>query len=369
MVKKPDYVFLGIVIALVFLGIIILTSASAPFSLKNFDTPYYFLNHQIIFGLLPGAVLAFCVYKMDLQKIKKIAPVLFLINLTLLGIIFLPGIGAESGGASRWIKMGPISFQPAEFLKLTFILYLASWLANKTERTGKFLKNEDNSTQTFIVFLAILGLISLFLALQPDVSTLAILAATAGIMYFLNQTPLRHSGLALLAGAGSLAALVKFAPYRINRLLIFLNRNIDPSGHGYQIDQSLIAVGSGGVWGRGFGMSGQKLGFLPQSISDTIFAVFAEETGFAGGVILVLLLALFLWFGFRIAKKSRNKFAKLAAIGITSWISIQGFVNIGAMIGILPIAGIPLPFVSYGGSALITEMIGAGLLLNISKSS
>ena len=368
MKKHPDYILIGVVVILIILGILILASVSAPLSQQRFGNTYYFLNHQLLFGLLLGILLAFLVFKIRLDFFKKWASPLLLINLILLAMVFLPKIGYSAGGAARWLSLGPISFQPSEFLKLTSILYFAAWL---TSRTGakKFGggRTEKGFSQTFIAFLIVVGLISSLLIFQPDISTLGIIVLVATLMYFLAETPLWHSILFVLLGAGGLLTLIKLAPYRAARLLVFLKPEIDPMGIGYQIKQALIAVGSGGISGLGLGMSQQRLGFLPQSISDSIFAILAEETGFIGCLILIFLFLIFLWRGFEIAKVSQNKFSQLAALGITSWITLQALTNIGSMIGILPLTGIPLPFISYGGSALVSELAGVGILLNISK--
>jgi len=360
--RVPDVVLIAVVLALLLLGILILASVSASFSQEKFGSSFYFLNHQIIFGLIPGIILAFLAFRIRLETLKKWVPVLLLINLALLLMVFLPEIGAQAGGATRWISLGPISFQPSEFLKITFILYLAAWLASRTERVKGF-------GQTFVAFLLVISIISLFLILQPDISTLAIIVISAALMYFLATTPIWHSILIILIGMGGLSALIKIAPYRLNRLLVFLNPEVDPMGIGYQIKQAIIAVGSGGIFGQGLGMSSLRFGFLPHSMSDAIFAIFAEEAGFVGAAILILLFLIFLWRGFKIAKISQDKFSQLSALGITAWICLQGFINIASMIEILPLSGTPLPFVSYGGSALISELIGVGILLNISRSS
>ena len=370
--KKPlnYYFFLGSVFLLLFSGIIILASVSSPVSLKEFDTPYYFLKRQLLFGLLPGGALAFFISqkKDSVGLLKKWALVLLGINLILMFLVFLPGIGKASGGAARWLNLGPLSFQSAGFLKLTFIIYLASWLASKTEKISQKAGKKDIGW-TFFAFAAIIGLIGLLLMFQPDISTLVIVVLSAVLMYFSAGTPFRHSAAAAVAGAAALAFLIKFTPYRLNRLLVFLNPDLDPLGKGYQIKQALLAVGSGGVAGVGLGMSNQKFGFLPQSMSDSIFAVFAEETGFLGAAFLIFLFLLFSWAGFRIIKGGQDKFSQLLAMGITSWIVLQGFINIGSIIGILPITGVPLPFISHGGTALITELVGVGILLNIAKKT
>lgn len=375
--KSPDYILIIITVILVILGTLILASISAFLSQEKYGNPYYFLKHQIIFGLIPGLILGFLAYKIRLDLLKKWAPFLLLINLILLTMVFLPKIGVNAGGASRWINIGPITFQPSEFLKLTFILYLASWLAGRTEKRKEVLKKKEFTSiskkllgefsQTLIAFLIIIGLISLFLIFQPHISTLATIISIGTVMYFLAGTPLWQSFLIILIGAGGLYALIKFASYRLKRWMVFLNPEIDPLGMSYQLKQALIAVGSGGIFGLGLGMSRQKFGFLPQSISDSIFAIFSEETGFLGAMILISLFLLFLWQGFKISKEAESKFLQLTALGITFWIIFQAFVNIGAMIGILPLTGVPLPFISYGGTHLVAELIGVGILLNISR--
>jgi len=366
-----DYILLGTIGLLLAAGILILASVSAPYSQGKFDNTYYFLNHQLIYGLIPGLILGILAFKINLSLIKKWAPFLLLGNLLLLGMVFIPNIGLRIEGAVRWINLGPISFQPSEFLKLTFILYLAAWLASRVPSQNKYKSQviEKGFSQTLLVFFIIFGLIALTLVFQPDISTLAVIFLIALLMYFVNNTPFFHSILIILLGIGGLFSLAKLSPYRANRLLVFFNPEIDPMGMGYQLKQSLIAVGSGGITGVGLGMSMQKLGFLPQPISDSIFAVFSEEAGFAGSLFLIFLFLIFLWRGFKIAKETGNRFCQLTALGITSWIVIQAFVNIGAMIGILPLTGIPLPFIGYGGSALIATLIGAGILLNISKNA
>jgi len=371
MVKKsshPDYILVMVAVVLLILGILVLASVSASLSQEKFGTTYYFLNRQILWIIL-GIILAFLAFKIRLNFLKKWAPLLLLINLILLAMVFLPKIGIGLGGADRWINLGPISFQPSEFLKLTFILYLAAWLTSRTphQRKSGLGQTEKAFSQTLIAFLIVMGIISLFLIFQPDISTLGLIVLVAALMYFLTNTPLWHSILIILIGLGALLTLTKLAPYRAARLLVFLKPETDPMGIGYQIKQSLIAVGSGGILGLGLGMSRQKFGFLPGSVSDSIFAIFSEETGLIGCLILISLFLIFLWRGFKIAKECKDKFSQLTALGISSWIILQAFVNIGSMIGILPLTGIPLPFISYGGSALITELIGVGILLNISK--
>ena len=365
-VNKPDYVLLVIVFGILCMGLLILASVSASYSFKKYGETYHLLNHQLLYGLLPGLILGYLAFRLDLNKLKKYTPILLLFTFFLMLLVFVPFLGVKAGDAARWIMVGPFSFQPSELLKLTFVFYLASWLAGRKSKdnpnVGKF-----GISQTFFAFMAMAAIIIILLFLQSDVSTLGVIILVGFIMYFSAGTSLIENIMILVLGAGGLGVLIKVAPYRMNRLLVFLNPDLDPMGLGYQLKQSLIAIGSGGIFGLGLGMSAQKLGYLPQTISDSIFAIFSEETGFIGAFFLLALFLTFAWRGYYIAKKTNDAFFKLTAIGISSWIILQSFVNIGAMVGLLPLTGIPLPFISYGGSALVITMIGAGILLNISR--
>ena len=367
--RSPDYPLIVILFLLIILSTLILSSVSAVFSQEKYGYPTYFLFHQVVYGLAIGIFLGFLAYKIPLSLFRKTAFILFIITLILLGLVFMPKFGFESGGASRWIGWGSVSFQPAEFLKITFILYLAAWLASLTELSSPRQKRTKKHNIILGAFLVIMAILSFFLILQPNIGTLGILFAIALLMYFAAGTPFWHIIFMVLTGTVMILALIKIKPYILSRFLVFLNPEIDPLGIGYQLKQSLIAVGSGGIIGLGLGFSRQKFGFVPQSIGDSIFAIFAEEAGFIGATILVILFLAFVWRGLGIAKRAPDKFSQLTALGITSWICVQAFVNIGVTIGILPLTGVPLPFVSYGGSHLIAELIGVGILLNISKYS
>jgi len=336
------------------------------------------LNHQLLFGVLPGLALGLVAFFTPLSLFKKWSLAALLLNIILLGMVFLPLVGANIGGAHRWIFLGPISFQPSELLKITFILYVASWLAGRTPLARRSAprapKNhlaksarDETFKKTFLPFVSMLGIVSLLLVLQPDVSTLFVVSSIALVLYFLAGTPVWHSFAIVGAGFAILLLLIRIAPYRLNRLLVFLDPSQDPLGKSYQLKQALIGIGSGGLTGAGFGLSFQKFGVLPEPISDSIFAVFAEETGFVGSAFLILLLFAFTWRGFVISQRASDQFSRLTAAGIAFWIFFQSAVNIGSMIGVFPLAGIPLPFISYGGSALVVELIALGILLNISR--
>ncbi len=363
-IRRPDYILLFSTACLILLGGLVLVSVSLAMSEGKMASPFHYLNHQILYGLLPGAILAFILFKIDLSILKRFALLFLLINIVLLIMVFLPHIGINFRGASRWIRVGPFSFQPSELLKLSFVLYLSSWLASRYEK----IKRDNNFLKTFLPFLIIIGAIGLFLLLQPDMSTFLIIISTAAIMYFLAETPLWHSILLMVIIAIGSIILIMVAPYRFNRVRVLFNPELDPMGIGYQVKQASIAIGSGGVFGSGLGLSQRRFGFVPHSISDSTFAIFAKETGFFGSMILIFLYMIFFWRGIKISRESLDKFSRFCAFGITIWIILQSFVNIGSMAGIMPLMGVPLPFISYGGSALISELAGVGILLNISKT-
>lgn len=371
--RHINYYFLLLVTFLTGFGILFLAALSAPASLQVRGNTNYYLFNQVV-KLAIGVVVGIVVFLLPLKFFKKISPALLIINLVLLALVFLPGLGTKFWGAQRWVSVGNFTFQPSEFLKITSILYLSALLSNRFSQTTKkswaysVKKSYYNFIRVFLPFLFLSGIIAVILIFQKDLSTLGIVSITLLAVYFAAGTPLWHTILSIIAGVGGVMALIKIEPYRVQRFLVFLNPETDPLGTGFQLKQSLLAIGSGGIFGKGLGMSTQKFGFLPQAISDSVFAILGEETGIIGTSILILLFLLFFWLGFKIANRAADKFSKLTAIGITIWITSQAFLNIASTISIFPISGIPLPFFSYGGSHLITEIIGVGILLNISKN-
>jgi len=346
---------------LLILGFLTLTSASIYVSEKNYGFGFYYSLRQIVVGFLPGIILGLILYKVDFSKLKKWSFFLLLLNILFLVLVFVPKIGLERGGARRWINLKYFTFQPSEYLKLIFILYLSSWLESR-------LLKKKEGTLTFFAFLFLLGAISLLLILQPDFSTLLIIWTISLSVYFLLDTPLWH--IVLLAVILFLVGtfILVLTPYRVQRILAFLNPESDPLGMSYQLKQGIIAIGAGRIFGSGIGLSKQKLGILPQSITDAIFPIFAEEWGFVGCVLLFYLYLIFFWRGIKIGREQKNIFAKSIAFGISVWIISQTILNIGGMLKLLPLAGVPLPFISYGGSALSIEIGAIGLLLKISKT-
>jgi cell division protein FtsW len=370
---------LAIVGTLTLFGILMIATVSAPLSLEKFGNTWHYLFHQIFLGLLPAIFLGILFFKIRLSTLKKYAVVLLSLNLIALILVFIPKIGVSIGGAHRWIALGSISFQPSEFLKISFLLYLAAWLSRRDKsllhpsfHSGS-QKRKRTGSQTLIAFLIILAVLACLLIKQPDMGTLMTIAITSASIYFITPSPFWHKISIIFAGIGVTILLIIIAPYRMERLMSFLHPELDPLNQGYQIHQSFISIGSGKIFGIGspfgLGMSQQKFGFLPHSMSDSIFAIIGEEMGFIGCIVLVALFLTFAWKGLKIAKESPDNFSYLLALGITIWITIQAFLNMGAMTGLLPLTGIPLPFISYGGSHIIVELIGTGILLNISKNT
>jgi cell division protein FtsW len=283
-------------------------------------------------------------------------------SVILLTLVFIPGLSSDFGTSKSWVNIfGLFSFQPAEIVKLTFLFYLAAWL----ERQGTYKVKDFRGG--FVPFLLALGLIAVLIIMQPDVGTLSIIGAMAIAMYFAAGASWAHLGLLVLGGLAGLGALIAAAPYRAARFTTFLYPELDPQGVGYHINQALLAIGSGGFFGLGYGNSRQKFEYLPEVANDSIFAVVAEEMGFVFSVFLVFL---FLWFFLRALKISQNApdaFGKYVVVGVASWIGIQAMVNIGSMVGIMPMTGVTLPFVSYGGTSLAISLAAIGVILNISR--
>ncbi|MBI2484114.1 putative lipid II flippase FtsW [Candidatus Uhrbacteria bacterium] len=359
----PDYLLVGCFILLVLIGLVMLSSASSVVSFQKFDTTYYYITHQLLFGFLPGLLFCYLASRIDYHVWEGLAPIFLVLSIGLLLLVFIPGFGFEAGGAQRWAHIGPIVFQPSEVVKLTFLLYLAAWL---TKRKGPEMRDLSYG---FLPFVVLVGSVSLLVILQPDMGTMGIIALISAFMYVMSGAPLAHLGLIGLGGVALSYVLLQVAPYRMERLTVFLNPGLDPLGNGYHINQALLAIGSGGIFGRGFGLSRQKYAYLPEVVGDSIFAVIAEELGFILAVGLIALFVFFAMRGLRIARRAPDSFGFLISVGIVSWIIFQAFVNIGAMIAMLPLTGIPLPFVSYGGTALIVSMTAVGILINISRQT
>lgn len=351
---------LFISLAILIVGLLILASASMVISQKNFGTISFYILRQFLYGgILGGLVLAFTQW-LPYRVWKRFALPLMILSFLLAALLFLPQLSYVAGGARRWLHIGSFSFQPSEVLKFSFLVYLASWL----DARRKEIKSVSYGMIPFSIMIAIVGT---FLVMQKDIGTLGVIVATAGILYFLGGGKISQMAMLGLFGLIALLLLIQIEPYRLNRVLVFLHPQTDPKGVGYQINQASIGIGSGGFWGLGFGKSLQKYSYLPEPMGDSIFAIFAEETGFIGACGLLALFAAFFWRGLFIAKRAPDMFGKLLAAGISAGILTQAFINMSAISGLLPLTGIPLPMVSYGGTSLVITMASIGVLLNISK--
>lgn len=357
---SPDALLVLTVLGLLFFGLLMVASASSVIAAQFRGDQYALLKHQVVFGALGGLV-AFAVgFFVPYRAWRRAALPVMVIALMLLVLVFVPGVGARYGEASRWIIFGPISLQPTELTKLAFIIYLAALL----EKKGEAVRDFKSSVIPFLVLVTVIGIL---VALQPDIGTLFIITLIAGAMILAAGFRWRHLFVLALSGAAVFSVLFNAARYRLARLIAFLHPELDPKGIGYQINQALLAVGTGGWLGLGLGRSRQKYLYLPEPATDSIFAIIAEELGFLGGLFVLAAFIFIAYRGYRIAARCPDIFGKLLASGITSWLVLQAFINVGAIIGIIPLTGVPLPFISYGGSALVAVLFAAGVLVNISK--
>ncbi len=359
-IKDYDRIFFLLTSAIVVLGLFILASASLSISTERFGHSYYFLLHQIIFGLLPGLLLFYLALKIPYRYLRNIALPLLLFAIFLMFLVFLPKIGMYHGGARRWIVLGPLTFQPSEFLKFAYIVYLSAWLESKSKQLNTFKFG-------LLPFAIMTAFIASFLVMQPDIGTLGVLIASIFALFYLSGVKMKQLGILAGAGAVILLILIIAEPYRMDRITTFFSPNASPQGSGYQINQALIATGSGGLLGRGFGMSRQKFSYLPEPIGDSIFAVYAEEMGFLGSITLLSLFLLFFVRGINITKMAPDSFGRYLGAGLLFLITFQIIINIAAITGMIPLTGIPLSLVSYGGSAMMVTMLEVGVIFNISK--
>jgi len=360
---SPDIIlFLSFTILIIF-GLFVLSSAGAAVGYQNFGDSYYFIKHQLLNGLIPGIFLFCILVNINYQIWKKFTLPLLIISFLALIVVFIPGVSSTYGTAHSWINLFGFSFQPAELVKLTFLLYLATWLEKRGVHGVKDLY------YGFMPFLFVLGIISVLMLLQPDMGSLSIIIFMAMAVFFASGAKFKHVAFIVLGGILSIYLLIIKSPYRAARLTTFLHPELDPQGIGYHINQAFLAIGSGGFWGRGFGLSRQKFQYLPEATGDSIFAILAEELGFFVCVLTILLFLFILWRALKIAKNSPDQFGRLVVVGIIAWFLFQAFFNIASMVGLLPMTGIPLPFISYGGSALAISMGAIGILLNISRQA
>ena len=359
--SAPDYVFLGVVAFLVVFGLVMLTSASSDLAAARFGNSYYYLTHQLLFGLLPGLI-GFCVgFFVYYRHWERWATVILIASIVLLILVFTP-LGHAEKGATRWLSIGSFTFQPSELLKLTFFIYLASWISRNEARRKSF-------SEGFLPFMLLVVGVVVLLIVQPA-TTVAILIFAASLgMYFTAGGRFSFIVVAVLIAGLGISLLIAVTPYRMQRILTFLHPNSDTQASGYQITQAQNAIGSGRLLGVGFGKSTTKLKYLPEPIGDSIFAVIAEELGFVGATAVVLAFLFLVLRGLRIARGAPDEFSRLLVTSFTVVLGLQAFVNMGAISGIIPLTGVPLPFVSYGGTALAVFLTMCGVIANISRHS
>ncbi len=360
-IRQPiDRILLWLIVGLSIFGVVMLLSASGPISFQAYSDPIYFVRRQILLGLLPGAALFFICSRLDARMFERMAVPAFFVTIFLLLIVFVPGIGHAVGGSRSWVRIFGMQFQPTEFAKFTFLIYISAWLASWGTQSKMTLERA-------ISYFGALGLVVLLLVIEPDTGTMAVIAGTAMLLYLAAGAPLIWFGTVSGVFLSLFVILVTIAPYRARRIMTFIHPELDPKGIGYHINQAILAVGSGGLFGLGYGQSRQKYLYLPEAQGDSIFAVMAEELGFFAVVIVILAIGALVWRCFAIAKKANTRFELLFASGVGIWVGIQTVINIASMIGLMPMTGVTLPFVSYGNSSLVSLFAALGVVASIGR--
>jgi len=356
--NNPDYILMFVVFALVSIGVLMVFSASTIMARQLGDAFYYIKRH--LFSLIVGMLACYVGYRVNYKEWSKWSFHLLMLSIFLLFLVYVPGIGMKISGARRWIDLGIYTFQPAELAKISLIMFVSTQLVNIKDNIKDFMKG--------IAPILIPTLFIGFLIFrQPDLGTTFVIVMTSIMLIFIAGARMKH--ILLLFGAGFASTLIAIytSGYRARRMIAFLDPWKDPQNVGFHIIQSLIAVGSGGLLGLGLGGSKQKFLYLPQNYTDFIFAIFSEEMGFVGAIVIIILFFIFIARGLRIALNAPDKFSMLLSSGIMFWIALQMFVNIAVVIGLMPTTGIPLPYLSYGGSSIVITLFATGILLNISR--
>ena len=359
MIRKTRINLLTISIVLICIGIVMIYSSSSIYAWEKYGDSFYFLKRHLSF-LMVGVIFTFLAMVIDYRLFRKRARLLLWIALILLVLVLIPGLGREVSGARRWFRFKFISFQPSEFANLALIIYIADFIARKGDKIKMLLNG-------FIPTICVLGATSLLILLQPDLGTVIALSSVVLVMLFVAGVRGRYILSLILCSLPALYLLVFSVPYRRARILAFLNPWLDPKGTGFQIIQSQIAIGSGGLFGRGLGHSQQKLFYLPAAHTDFIFSIIGEELGLLGTLGVIVLFMIFIQQGLKIIKNAQDKFGYFLALGLVLMISLKAIVNIGVSCGVFPTKGLPLPFISYGGSSLIFDMVSLGILINIAR--
>jgi cell division protein FtsW len=357
---RADGVVVATVASLVALGLIMIFSASSAFAVALHHDAAYFLKRQLAW-LAFAALAAYAVYRIDYRKLRALAPWALGANLIALGLVLVPHVGKLAGGASRWLGAGPFQFEPSEFAKLSLVLYLASALAAKGERVRSLVHG-------VFPLAFVTGLMAMLVIKQPDFGTASLLAFTAATMLFVGGARIEHLLLVGAAVTPPAVLLIRHDPYKWARIVAFLDPWKDPQDKGFHIVQSLMALGSGGLFGEGLGFSRQKFFWLPEAHTDFIGAIIGEELGYVGIVAIVALFVVFAYRAVRIALAAPDRFGFFLAIGAMASIVIQAFVNLGVVSSSWPVTGVPLPFISFGGSSLVTSLVAVALVVNVGRA-
>jgi len=360
--RSLDPVIVSLTAVLLVFGLLMLMSASGPVAIQRTGDSLYYVKRQILNGILPGLMLFWLLAIVDYRKWKPLAFFALLASIGLLVMVYIPGIGTMHGGSRSWVQIGPVGFQPSEVVKLTYLIYLSAWLASR--------RNADaHDAETGILpFLGSLGAITILLVLQPDTGSMAVIVGTSLMLYLISGAPIAWFAGLFAAGCGFLALLIKLSPYRAARFMTFLHPELDPKGIGYHINQAVLAIGSGGPFGLGYGHSRQKYLYLPEVESDSISAIMAEELGYVGVLAFLAVFGWLVWRCFSIARDCKDPFGSYLAAGIGSWFAIQLLLNVGSMTGLLPITGVTLPFISHGGSSMVVLIGAMGLVAGIART-
>jgi cell division protein FtsW len=355
----PDYLLLVAAAMLVIAGMLAVYSSSFAVGYHEYGNTNYFVTRQAIFALVGVAAMVFFM-RLDYNRLRVLSLPMMLVALLALLLVLVPGIGVERNGSARWLELGPISVQPSEYAKLALVIYISAWLTSRGGDIHKF-------SLGFVPFVLMLGIVGGLIMAEPDMGTTIIVLLTASTLFFVAGAPLSH--LALLLAVGGLISLmvVQQRDYQMDRLMSYIDPEADPQGNGFQILQLLIALGSGGPLGLGWAESRQKFFYVPGAHTDGVMAIIGEEIGFVGLLLVIGLFAFFIFRGLKITVNARDRFGTLLAIGIISWIAFQTLINIAGITRTIPLTGVPVPFLSYGGSSLIALMAAVGVLLSVSR--
>jgi cell division protein FtsW len=356
---SPDRWLFGGVLALVTLGVVMVYSASAIIAAERFGDPFFFLKKQLFWAAL-GAAGLWGAMRLDYRMLERLVVPLLALSFVLLVLVLIPPVGQSINGTRRWFRLGPLSFQPVELAKIALVLYLASFLARRPEVIRSFRRG-------LLPLLLVAGGMAGLTILQPDLGNSLTLVVLAMALAYLAGARTSHLVAVVTAALPVVGLLVALKPYRWRRMVAFINPWDDPQGSGFQMIQSFLALGSGGWLGRGLGESKQKLFYLPEPYTDFIFAIVGEELGLLGALVVIALFAVVVWRGLRVGYRAPDAFGSYLALGLTLMLTTQALVNLGVVMGVLPTKGLPLPFISFGGSALLMTMFSAGVLLNISQ--